>query len=133
MVRSGDYYLFETDSEEDEEEDEDEKKKKKEKLPEKSAFQVSSHKDLKHNKEMRKFDQKRVKVMKSDEDAVCPSVSRSQFVYHAWITDSRTAMRARNNQEKLWKSRKEEKREGEEEEGGIGRKEEGEELRKKIH
>ncbi|KAL6097437.1 uncharacterized protein ACO6RY_12985 [Pungitius sinensis] len=79
MVRSGDYYLFETDSEEDEEEEEEEKKKKEEKLPEKSAF---------------------------------------QFVYHAWITDSRTAMRARNNQEKLWKkktsdpkSREEERRE----------------------
>ncbi|KAM8823349.1 piezo-type mechanosensitive ion channel component 2-like isoform 3-T4 [Spinachia spinachia] len=70
MVRSGDYYLFETDSEEDEdEEDEEEKEKKKNeeeevKLPDKSAF---------------------------------------QFVYHAWITDSRTAMRARNNQEKLRK------------------------------
>ncbi|XP_075941386.1 piezo-type mechanosensitive ion channel component 2-like isoform X1 [Anarhichas minor] len=76
MMRSGDYYLFETDSEEEEEEEE----KKEEELPEKSAF---------------------------------------QFVYHAWITDSRTAMRVRNNQEKLWKknssdrkSRKEEKRAG---------------------
>lgn len=33
MVRSGDYYLFETDSEEEEEE-------KEEELPQKSAFQV---------------------------------------------------------------------------------------------
>ncbi|XP_039983516.1 piezo-type mechanosensitive ion channel component 2-like [Xiphias gladius] len=81
MVRSGDYYLFETDSEEEEEEkeeEEEEEEKKEQELPEKSAF---------------------------------------QFVYHAWITDSRTAMRARNNQKKLWKknsserkSRKEEKR-----------------------
>lgn len=42
MVRSGDYYLFETDSEEeDEEEKKDVKKKKEEEPPEKSAFQVS--------------------------------------------------------------------------------------------
>ncbi|XP_042350944.1 piezo-type mechanosensitive ion channel component 2-like [Plectropomus leopardus] len=79
MVRSGDYYLFETDSEEEDETKEDEETKE-EQLPEKSAF---------------------------------------QFVYHAWITDSRTAMRARSNQKKLWKknsserrSRKEEKRGG---------------------
>lgn len=37
MVRSGDYYLFETDSEEEEEE---ELKKEDEELPRKSAFQV---------------------------------------------------------------------------------------------
>lgn len=36
MVRSGDYYLFETDSEEEEEEEE----KKDEEPPKKSAFQV---------------------------------------------------------------------------------------------
>lgn len=38
MVRSGDYYLFETDSEEEEEEDE----KKDDEPPKKSAFQVRS-------------------------------------------------------------------------------------------
>lgn len=37
MVRSGDYYLFETDSEEEEEEEE----KKEDELPKKSAFQVT--------------------------------------------------------------------------------------------
>lgn len=37
MVRSGDYYLFETDSEEEE----DEEDQKEEELPKKSAFQVS--------------------------------------------------------------------------------------------
>lgn len=36
VVRSGDYYLFETDSEEEEEEEE----KKEEEPPKKSAFQV---------------------------------------------------------------------------------------------
>lgn len=40
MVRSGDYYLFETDSEEEEEERKEEEEKKEEELPEKSAFQV---------------------------------------------------------------------------------------------
>lgn len=41
VVRSGDYYLFETDSEEEEEEEKkQEDELKKEDLPEKSAFQV---------------------------------------------------------------------------------------------
>ena len=41
MVRSGDYYLFETDSEEEEEEEKkQERENKKEDLPDKSAFQV---------------------------------------------------------------------------------------------
>ncbi|XP_026056683.1 piezo-type mechanosensitive ion channel component 2-like isoform X1 [Carassius auratus] len=55
MVRSGNYYLFETDSEE-EDEDED---KKDEEPPKRSAF---------------------------------------QFVYHAWITDSKTAMKERSKE-----------------------------------
>lgn len=38
VVRSGDYYLFETDSEEEEEEDGE----KEEEVPKKSAFQVSN-------------------------------------------------------------------------------------------
>lgn len=42
MVRSGNYYLFETDSEEEEEEEE----KKEEEPPKKSAFQVSHINDL---------------------------------------------------------------------------------------
>uniref|UniRef100_A0A3Q1EK08 Piezo-type mechanosensitive ion channel component 2-like n=1 Tax=Acanthochromis polyacanthus TaxID=80966 RepID=A0A3Q1EK08_9TELE len=71
MVRSGDYYLFETDSEEEEEEKREEDEKKEEELPEKSAF---------------------------------------QFVYHAWITDSRTAMRAHRNQKKLLKKNSSERR-----------------------
>nr|XP_015209180.1 PREDICTED: piezo-type mechanosensitive ion channel component 2 isoform X2 [Lepisosteus oculatus] len=60
MVRSGDYYLFETDSEEEEEED-----KKEEEPHKKSAF---------------------------------------QFVYHAWITDSKTALKERDkDKRKFWK------------------------------
>ncbi|XP_047423768.1 piezo-type mechanosensitive ion channel component 2-like isoform X2 [Mugil cephalus] len=99
MVRSGDYYLFETDSEEEEEEKREEEEKKVEEIPEKSAF---------------------------------------QFVYHAWITDSRTAMRARNNQKKLWKKNSSERR-GRKEESGVveevemveDREEEGEEEEEK--
>lgn len=41
VVRSGDYYLFETDSEEEDEEEKKEDEEKEEELPEKSAFQVS--------------------------------------------------------------------------------------------
>lgn len=40
MVRSGDYYLFETDSEEEEEEKKEEEEKTEVEPPEKSAFQV---------------------------------------------------------------------------------------------
>ncbi|XP_075386107.1 piezo-type mechanosensitive ion channel component 2 [Tenrec ecaudatus] len=67
MVRSGDYYLFETDSEEEEEE---EFKKEEEELPRKSAF---------------------------------------QFVYQAWITDPKTALRQRRKEKKR-SAREEQKR-----------------------
>ncbi|KAM7127177.1 piezo-type mechanosensitive ion channel component 2 isoform 4-T4 [Molossus nigricans] len=67
MVRSGDYYLFETDSEEEEEE---ELKKEDEEPPRKSAF---------------------------------------QFVYQAWITDPKTALRQRRKEKKM-SAREEQKR-----------------------
>uniref|UniRef100_A0A8D2JJU6 Piezo type mechanosensitive ion channel component 2 n=1 Tax=Sciurus vulgaris TaxID=55149 RepID=A0A8D2JJU6_SCIVU len=67
MVRSGDYYLFETDSEEEEEE---ELKKEDEGPPRKSAF---------------------------------------QFVYQAWITDPKTALRQRRKEKKK-SAREEQKR-----------------------
>nr|KAF6358778.1 piezo type mechanosensitive ion channel component 2 [Pipistrellus kuhlii] len=67
MVRSGDYYLFETDSEEEEEE---ELKKEDEEPPRKSAF---------------------------------------QFVYQAWITDPKTALRQRRREKKM-SAREEQKR-----------------------
>ncbi|KAJ8010604.1 hypothetical protein DPEC_G00076790 [Dallia pectoralis] len=61
MVRSGNYYLFETDSEEEEEEVD----KKEAEQPKKSAF---------------------------------------QFVYHAWITDSKTAMKERSKEKQsFWR------------------------------
>ncbi|KYO35306.1 hypothetical protein Y1Q_0007900 [Alligator mississippiensis] len=66
MVRSGDYYLFETDSEEEEEEE----KKEEEEPRKKSAF---------------------------------------QFVYQAWITDPKTALRQRRK-EKKWFGKEEKRR-----------------------
>lgn len=45
MVRSGDYYLFETDSEEEEEEVEE---KKEDDSQKKSAFQVTPHFQMSH-------------------------------------------------------------------------------------
>ncbi|XP_019380800.1 PREDICTED: piezo-type mechanosensitive ion channel component 2 isoform X1 [Gavialis gangeticus] len=66
MVRSGDYYLFETDSEEEEEEE----KKEEEEPRKKSAF---------------------------------------QFVYQAWITDPKTALRQRRK-EKKWFGKAEKRR-----------------------
>ncbi|KAM6953819.1 piezo-type mechanosensitive ion channel component 2-like [Aplochiton taeniatus] len=74
MVRSGNYYLFETESEEEEEEDDD-NHNKEEKPPKKSAF---------------------------------------QFVYQAWITDSKTAMRERSKEKRrFWKKYTEGRKEGE--------------------
>ncbi|KAG7250243.1 hypothetical protein CRUP_009286, partial [Coryphaenoides rupestris] len=61
VVRSGDYYLFETDSEEEAEEED----KIEEEPPKKSAF---------------------------------------QFLYHAWITDPKTALKEKNKERrKFWK------------------------------
>ncbi|XP_056155643.1 piezo-type mechanosensitive ion channel component 2-like isoform X2 [Lampris incognitus] len=77
MVRSGNYYLFETDSEE-----EDEEERKEEDLPEKSAF---------------------------------------QFVYHAWVTDSKTAMRARSaHRQSLWSKYTVGRKRRREENRGVG-------------
>ncbi|XP_051909940.1 piezo-type mechanosensitive ion channel component 2-like [Hippocampus zosterae] len=66
-ARGGDYFLFESDSQEDEDEQKDDEKEERQ-GPDKSAF---------------------------------------QFVYHAWITDSRTALRARRSQKKVTKRRPE--------------------------
>lgn len=110
-MRSGDYYLFETDSEEeDEEEKKDVKKKKEEEPPEKSAFQVSEE-NIDH-----------VSMQKTDRTTSSLSFTVHQFVYHAWITDSRTAMRARYKQRKnLERTRKESKEDKRGGEKGRGR------------
>ncbi|XP_068788262.1 piezo-type mechanosensitive ion channel component 2 isoform X6 [Struthio camelus] len=69
MVRSGDYYLFETDSEEEEEEE----KKEEEEPRKKSAF---------------------------------------QFVYQAWITDPKTALRQRRKEKKRFGKEDKRRRKG---------------------
>ncbi|XP_025918843.1 piezo-type mechanosensitive ion channel component 2 [Apteryx rowi] len=69
MVRSGDYYLFETDSEEEEEEE----KKEEEEPRKKSAF---------------------------------------QFVYQAWITDPKTALRQRRKEKKRFGKEDKQRRKG---------------------
>ncbi|XP_069709860.1 piezo-type mechanosensitive ion channel component 2 isoform X3 [Phaenicophaeus curvirostris] len=69
MVRSGNYYLFETDSEEEEEEE----KKEEEEPRKKSAF---------------------------------------QFVYQAWITDPKTALRQRRKEKKGFGKEEKRKRKG---------------------
>ncbi|XP_066039676.1 piezo-type mechanosensitive ion channel component 2 isoform X5 [Chamaea fasciata] len=74
MVRSGNYYLFETDSEEEEEEE----KKEEEEPRKKSAF---------------------------------------QFVYQAWITDPKTALRQRRKEKKSFGKEKR-RRKGSEDGGG---------------
>ncbi|XP_063768773.1 piezo-type mechanosensitive ion channel component 2-like isoform X2 [Eleginops maclovinus] len=97
MVRSGDYYLFETDSEEEDEEEEEEQEEKEEK------------------KKKKKKKKKEEEEKKQEEQT--PEKSAFQFVYHAWITDSRTAMKARSNQKKLWKKVSSERRSRKEERG----------------
>ncbi|XP_065118451.1 piezo-type mechanosensitive ion channel component 2 [Paramisgurnus dabryanus] len=93
MVRSGDYYLFETDSEEEEEEE-----KKEEELPKKSAFQRA----------IRKFASALValpkSVIKLPKTILQYIIRAAKFVYHAWITDSKTALKERTKGRRhFWK------------------------------
>nr|XP_055059581.1 piezo-type mechanosensitive ion channel component 2 isoform X2 [Misgurnus anguillicaudatus] len=93
MVRSGDYYLFETDSEEEEEEE-----KKEEELPKKSAFQRA----------IRKFASALValpkSVIKLPKTILQYIIRAAKFVYRAWITDSKTALKERTKGRRhFWK------------------------------
>ncbi|XP_036884454.1 piezo-type mechanosensitive ion channel component 2 isoform X4 [Sturnira hondurensis] len=88
MVRSGDYYLFETDSEEEEEE---ELKKEDEEPPRKSAF---------------------------------------QFVYQAWITDPKTALRQRRKEKKR-SAREQKRKKGSGEDSVLWEDQEDEPVKKK--
>ncbi|XP_053524821.1 piezo-type mechanosensitive ion channel component 2 isoform X4 [Artibeus jamaicensis] len=89
MVRSGDYYLFETDSEEEEEE---ELKKEDEEPPRKSAF---------------------------------------QFVYQAWITDPKTALRQRHKEKKRSAREEQKRRKGSGEDPVLWEDQEDEPVKKK--
>ncbi|KAM9427187.1 piezo-type mechanosensitive ion channel component 2-like [Salvelinus alpinus] len=95
MVRSGDYYLFETDSEEEEEEME-----RRESLqpPKKSAFQQA----------IGKFASALIalprSIIKLPKAILQYIIRAAKFVYHVWITNSKTAMKKRSKEKhKFWK------------------------------
>ncbi|XP_072296798.1 piezo-type mechanosensitive ion channel component 2 [Eucyclogobius newberryi] len=94
MVRSGDYYLFETDSEEEEEEED----KRDEELPRKSAFQRAIGKFV---SAVIALPRSIIKLPKT----VLQYVMRiGKFLYHAWITDPKAALKAQTKEKrKFWK------------------------------
>ncbi|XP_058619112.1 piezo-type mechanosensitive ion channel component 2 isoform X1 [Onychostoma macrolepis] len=107
MVRSGDYYLFETDSEEEEEEEE----KKDEDPPKRSAFQRA----------IRKFASALValprSVIKLPKTVLQYLIRAAKFVYHTWIADSKAALKERGKGRRhFWKRygrrRRKDKKEG---------------------
>ncbi|KAI4904294.1 hypothetical protein NFI96_010885 [Prochilodus magdalenae] len=88
MVRSGNYYLFETDSEEEEEEED----KKEEEPPKRSAFQRAIRKFASALLALPKS------VIKLPKTILQYAIRAAKFVYHAWITDSKTAMKERSKE-----------------------------------
>ncbi|XP_043089484.1 piezo-type mechanosensitive ion channel component 2 isoform X2 [Puntigrus tetrazona] len=107
MVRSGDYYLFETDSEEEEEEEE----KKDEEAPKRSAFQRA----------IRKFASALValprSVIKLPKTVLQYLIRAAKFVYHTWIADSKAALKEKGKGRRhFWKRygrrRRKDKKEG---------------------
>ncbi|KAL2097108.1 hypothetical protein ACEWY4_006315 [Coilia grayii] len=94
VVRSGDYYLFETDSEEEEEEEE----KKEEEPPKKSAFQRAVGKFASAVLALPKS------IIKLPKLVLQHVIRVAKFVYHAWITDSKTALKERSKEKRrFWK------------------------------
>uniref|UniRef100_H2TFE0 Piezo type mechanosensitive ion channel component 2 n=1 Tax=Takifugu rubripes TaxID=31033 RepID=H2TFE0_TAKRU len=94
MVRSGDYYLFETDSEEEEEDEE----KKDDDSPKKSAFQRAIGKFVSALLALPKS------IIKLPKSILQYLIKAGKFLYHAWITDPKAALRARGREKrKFWK------------------------------
>ncbi|XP_058468470.1 piezo-type mechanosensitive ion channel component 2 isoform X3 [Solea solea] len=94
MVRSGDYYLFETDSEEEEEEED----KKDEEPPRKSAFQRAIGKFVSAVLALPRS------IIKLPKTILQYLMKAGKFLYHAWITDPKAALRARSKEKrKFWK------------------------------
>ncbi|XP_023820679.1 piezo-type mechanosensitive ion channel component 2 isoform X1 [Oryzias latipes] len=94
MVRSGDYYLFETDSGEEEEEEE----KKEEETPKKSAFQRAIAKFVTAVLALPKS------VIKLPKTVLQYLIKAGKFLYQAWITDPKAALKARSkDKRKFWK------------------------------
>ncbi|XP_059358611.1 piezo-type mechanosensitive ion channel component 2-like [Carassius carassius] len=107
VVRSGDYYLFETDSEEEEEEEE----KKEEELPKRSAFLRA----------IRKFASALValprSIIKLPKTVLQYLIRAAKFLYHTWIADSKAALKERGKGRRhFWKRygrrRRKDKKEG---------------------
>ncbi|XP_067109113.1 piezo-type mechanosensitive ion channel component 2 [Osmerus mordax] len=126
MVRSGDYYLFETDSEDSEEEEE----KKEEEPPKKSAFQRAIGKFASALLALPRS------IIKLPKTILQYIVRAGKFLYHAWITDSKTAMKERSKEKrKFWKrytrgeKHKRDKKEGKR--GAVEEDQETEEEKKK--
>ncbi|XP_028832958.1 piezo-type mechanosensitive ion channel component 2 isoform X2 [Denticeps clupeoides] len=94
MVRSGDYYLFETDSEEEEEEEE----KKEEEAPKKSALQRAIGKFASAVLALPRS------IIKLPKVILQYIIRAAKFLYHAWATDSKTAMKERSKgKRRFWK------------------------------
>ncbi|XP_057713162.1 piezo-type mechanosensitive ion channel component 2 isoform X2 [Corythoichthys intestinalis] len=94
MVRSGEYYLFETDSEEEEEEEE----MKDEELPRRSAFQRAIGKFVSAILALPKS------VIKLPKTVLQYVVRAGKFLYQTWIKDPKAALKARAKQKRrFWK------------------------------
>uniref|UniRef100_A0AAR2K9M6 Piezo-type mechanosensitive ion channel component n=1 Tax=Pygocentrus nattereri TaxID=42514 RepID=A0AAR2K9M6_PYGNA len=94
MVRSGDYYLFETDSEQEEEEEE----KKEDEPPKKSAFQRAIGKFASAVLALPRS------IIKLPKTILQYIIRAAKFVYHAWITDSKTALKQRSKERRhFWR------------------------------
>uniref|UniRef100_A0A8C9N3G8 Piezo type mechanosensitive ion channel component 2 n=1 Tax=Serinus canaria TaxID=9135 RepID=A0A8C9N3G8_SERCA len=96
MVRSGNYYLFETDSEEEEEED----KKEEEEPRKKSAFQRAIGKFASAILALPKS------IIKLPKTILQYLIKAAKFVYQAWITDPKTALRQRRKEKKSFAKEK---------------------------
>ncbi|XP_054840797.1 piezo-type mechanosensitive ion channel component 2 [Eublepharis macularius] len=102
MVRSGDYYLFETDSEEEEEEE----KKEEEEPPRRSAFQRAIAKFASAILALPKS------VIKLPKTILQYLIRAAKFVYQAWITDPKTALRQRRKEKKKYEKEGRQRRKG---------------------
>ncbi|XP_048385785.1 piezo-type mechanosensitive ion channel component 2-like isoform X1 [Stegostoma tigrinum] len=100
MVRSGDYYLFETDSEE---ENEEEVKEDEEEQPKKSGFQRA----------VRKFASAIIalpkSILKLPKTILQLIVRAIKFIYHTWMKDSKSVLKGKEkNKRKGWENSKKE-------------------------
>uniref|UniRef100_A0A8D0HHP2 Piezo type mechanosensitive ion channel component 2 n=1 Tax=Sphenodon punctatus TaxID=8508 RepID=A0A8D0HHP2_SPHPU len=121
LVRSGDYYLFETDSEEEEEEE----KKEEEEPPKRSAFQRAIGKFASAILALPKS------VIKLPKTILQYLIRAAKFVYQAWITDPKTALRQRRKEKKKFGKEGKQRRKGSGEDGTDADTEEREETVKK--